>query len=166
MSATDESVERLAALFAAHPAWVEAAGRLSDRATSSVYFSHRPGEVFRLEQQRGETRLLPGAARDPDLVFRFSPASIERLDEVEGGVGEFAVALFELILEEEETLRVGLRIVAGFPRLAMRGYVGLVVAAGPAVVAFGASHGIRTLSGLRRLVAEVRSRGPAEWEVE
>lgn len=156
----DEWVARLATLFREHPAWVEASGFIGRRATSDVYFAHLPREPWHLEQRHGETALLPGAARDPDFVFRFTPASIERLERVEGRIGDFAVALFEMILEGE----VDLRIAAGFARLARNGYVRLLLEAGPSVIAFGARHGVRTLPALRRLVAELRARGPADWE--
>lgn len=156
----DEWVDRLATLFREHPAWVDAAGRLDRRATSNVYFTHLPGRAFRLEQGDDGTRLQAGAGADPDFVFRFSPASIERLEAVEGGVGDFAVALFSSIVDGD----VDLRIVAGFARLTLRGYVKLLLVAGPPVLAFGARHGIRTLGALRRFVAGLRSRGPADWE--
>jgi hypothetical protein len=162
----DAGVERLARLFREHPAWVAAAGHLGADATSNVYFDGRPGEGWRLEKHPGGSRLLPGVGDDPDFVFRFTPASVARLEAVRGGVGEFAVELFALILEEEPDLRVGFRIAAGFPRLARRGYLRLLLAAGPRVLAFGAAHGIRTLRGLRRFVAEQASAGPQPWEVE
>jgi hypothetical protein len=163
-SKRDEWVDRLARLFREHPAWVAAAHHLSSGASSTVYFAHhldRDGhEPWRLEQCDAGTCLLPGAARDPDFIFRFSPESIEQLEAVDGTVGDFAVALFSLVVDDE----VQLRIAAGFPRLIRRGYVKLLLVAGPPVVAFGATHGIRTLGALRRLVAGLRRRGPADWE--
>jgi hypothetical protein len=159
----DEWVERLARLFAEHPAWVAAARRLAPEATSGVFFRHLPGKAFRLEQDAGGTRLLPGAARDPDLVFRFPPRSVERLEAVRGGIGEFAVELFSLMIEEDPEARVDFRVAADFSRLVRRGYLALLLAAGPRVLAFGAAHGIRTLGALRRFAAGLR-RGPEPWE--
>jgi hypothetical protein len=156
----DEWTDRLALLFLEHPAWVEAATHLRPEASSTVYFSHRNGEPWRLEQRDSQTRLLPGGALEPDFVFRFTSDSIERLEAVEGNIGDFAVVLFSLIVDGE----VGFRIAAGYPRLIRRGYVGLLRVAGPPVLAFGATHGIRTLRGLARFVARIRSRGPEEWE--
>ena len=156
----DEWIDRLTALFAGHPAWIRAARRLSPDATSTVHFTHRPGEPWHLEMRDGMTRLLPGAANDPDLVFRFSPAAIARLESVQGGIGDFALALFEAIVDGE----VDLRICADFARLAARGYVMLLLAAGTPVLAFGAARGVRTPGALRRLVAQRRTRAPAEWE--
>ena len=157
----DEWTERLARLFREHPAWVAAAGHLDPEATCTFYFSHREHTPWRIEQRDSETRLAPGGASDPDFVFLFTPRSIERLEAVDGGIGDFAVALFSLILDDE----VRLRIAAGFPRLAQRGYLKLLLAGGPKVLAFGATHGIQTWGALRRFVEEQRSPGPANWEI-
>jgi hypothetical protein len=156
----DASTAQLAELFRSHPAFAEASPSIDAGATSNVYFRHRPGEAWRLERSGEATRLRLGASQDPDFAFRFSEAAIERLEGVGGGIGDFAVGLFSLIVEGE----IDLRIVAGFGRLARRGYLRLLLAAGPAVIAFGARHGIRTLGALRSLVRDLRSRAPAQWE--
>ena len=160
----DPTIDRLAELFLEHPAWIAAARRISPRATCSVYFTHRPGEAWRLELAGGRTRLRSGAAADPDFVFRFSPAAIERLAAGRGGIGEFAVTLFDSMIEDDPALRIDLRIAASFPRLARRGYLRLLLDAGPAVVRFGASHGIRTLPALRSFVSRLRRTEPEGWE--
>jgi hypothetical protein len=160
----DPHVDRLARLFREHPAWRAAARHVSDAATSRVLFSHRPGERWHLARRGGESLLLPGDARDPDFVFRFSPAAIERLARVEGSVGAFAVELFGLVAGEDPEARVDLRIAAPFSRLVRRGYVRLLAAAGWRVLAFGARHGVRSLGGLRRLVEREREGPPEPWE--
>ena len=165
MAGSEETaIERLARLFQEHPAWVEAARLLAPEATSSVYFSHRPRQAWRLEHREGHTRLLPGASPDPDLVFRFTPAAVDRLAEARGGIGDFALELFSLALEADAAARVEIRVAAPFPRLLARGYVRLLLAGGPRLAALGASHGVRTPGALRRLVRQLRRRGPEEWE--
>jgi len=164
--AADPHVGRLAHLFREHPAWRVAARHVSDDATSRVLFSHRPGERWHLARRGGESLLLPGDASDPDLVFRFSPAAIERLAGARGSVGAFAAELFALIVGEDPDARVDLRVAAPFARLARRGYLGLLVAAGWRVLAFGALHGVRSLGQLRRLVERLSSRPPEAWEQE
>lgn len=160
----DAHVQELAELFASHPIWLDAARSIADGATSRVYFSHRPGEPWHLERRRGRSVLAPGITEDPDFAFRFTPAAIERLSAVEGEVGNFAVELFRLIIDDDPDLRIGFRIVAPFTRLARRGYLSLLLRGGPRVVAFGASHGVRTLGALRRLVAQLVAREPEPWE--
>lgn len=161
----DLHVAQLAALFRDHRAWRAAAALLGEGATSAVYFAHRPGEPWRLVRRDGVTLLEPGAADDPDFVFRFSPEAIAELAAVHGGIGAFATVLFALIVDADEPRRVGFRIAAGFPRLVARGYLRLVLAAGPEVVRFGLAHGVATLRGLRRMVEELRARPPEPWEV-
>jgi len=155
---SDASVNRLAALFRSHPAWTRAASLLSEDACSNLRFQHRPGEIWHLARVDGATRLAPGALRDADLELGFPPGAIERLEATRGGIGAFAVALFELAVERDPALRVDLRILAPFSRLVRRGYLRLLVAGGPEVLAWGAAHGVRTLGELRRWVARVRKR--------
>jgi hypothetical protein len=131
-----------------------------------VLFSHRPGERWQLVRRGGESWLLPGDASDPDFVFRFSPAAIERLAAVEGTVGAFAVELFGLVVGDAPGARVDLRVAAPFARLVRRGYLRLLVAAGWRVLAFGARHGVSSLPELRRLVERLASRPPEAWEGE
>lgn len=162
----DAVMDKLAELFRSHPAWVRAARRLDARATSNVYFSQRPGEVWQLLNSEGETRLRPGGGPTPDFVFRFTPAAVDRLASVRGGVGDFAVELFGLIVENDEELRIGFRIVAPFAKLVRKGYVRLLLAGGGKLLAFGAARGVRTLADLRTLVARVRAQEPQSWELE
>lgn len=160
----DADVATLAELFRSHPAWVRAAHRLDPSATTTVYFRHRPGEVFHLANHGGVTRLSRGPAAKPDFSLCFTPAAIRRLAAVQGGVGDFAVALFELILAEDDECRVGFRILAPFATLVRRGYVQLLLAGGGKLLAFGAERGVRTLADLQRLVMRLRRREPYAWE--
>lgn len=153
-------------MFHEHPAWCAAAAFLADDATSAVWFRHRPGEAWRLVRRDGRTELERGGDPDPDLAFRFTPPAVDRLAAVRGGVGEFAVALFALALEEDADARVEIRVRAPFWRLLRRGYVTLLLRAGPKVAAFGAAHGVHSLAGLRRLVREARARPVDSWEGE
>jgi len=106
-----------------------------------------------------------GRARDPDLVFRFTPAAIEALAESGDGVADFAIRLFELMIDPDESRHVGFRAVASFARLARRGYVRLLVQdGGPRVFSFAARHGIAGLGALRGIVAALAQRGPYDWE--
>lgn len=163
--APDPAAATLARLFHDHPAWIRAARHLDARAESAVFFTHLPGRPWRLARRGNRTLLVEGRCPDPDFAFRFTPAAVTRLAAVEGDdVGDFAVALFSCIVDADESARVDLRIVASFFRLARRGYVRLLLAAGPKIVAFGAARGVRTIGELARLVARMRAEGPATWE--
>lgn len=162
----DPVVESLAELFREHPVWRRAAEPIADRAKSAVYFAHRPGEPWTLERRDGSTHLVPGRCQDPDLVFRFSPGAVRRLEAVEGDVADFAIELFERAIDPDPDAHVDLRIAASFARLLSRGYVRLLLSAGPKLLAFGATHGVRDVGALRDLVVKLRAREPAAWEVE
>jgi hypothetical protein len=165
MDAVD-AVDALARLFAEHPAWRAAASHVTDpEARSDVYFSDRPGEAWHLELADGAARLLPDRSPDPDFVFRFAPGAVLRLSEVEGGLADFAIALFEAMQSDDPATRVDLRVAAPFSRLLARGYVGLLAAAGPRLVALGARRGFLGLRGLRRMVEQARRTRPEDWEV-
>ena len=162
---SDPHVAALTRLFRSHPAWRAAAAHITDGSTSNVWFLHRPGEPWHLVRERDETWLRPGPAAHPDFVFRFSPAAIGELEQAGDQVGEFAVRLFELMLEVDPERQVGFRIVAGFTRLLRRGYVGLLLSSGPQVAAFAARNGVTGLTSLRRLVSAMRRSEPHDWEV-
>jgi hypothetical protein len=162
----DPHIRRLAELFRSHPAWCEAARRIAPESESKVFFRHRPGEPWRLVRRGDVTWLERGSARDPDLAFCFSPAAIEALAATRGGVDDFALTLFRLALDEDPARRVELRVIAPFARLLRRGYVQLLVRGGPRLLWFGATHGVRTLSQLRRQVEAATRAAPAAWETD
>jgi hypothetical protein len=56
----------------------------------------------------------------------------------------------------DPALRVELRILSSFLTLTRRGYLRLLVAGGPRVLAWGAEHGVRSLGELRAWIARVR----------
>jgi hypothetical protein len=161
---TDLWIERLVRMFSEHPAWREAARLLDPRVTSTVFFRHRPGEPWHLERRGDETLLLPGAASDPDFAFRFTPAAIDRLASVQGTAGDFATELFALVYSNDPELRVNIRVAVGFARLLRRGYVRLLLAAGPRAAAIGFAHGETGMSSLQHLVSSLRRLDRAHWE--
>ena len=164
MATPDPSIDRLGRLFREHPAWRDAARMIDPHSTSTVYFRHRPGEPWHLERRDDETVLEPGAAHDPDFVFRFSHGAIDRLAAVRGSAGDFAAELFTLALSDDADVAVEIRIAASFARLVRRGYVRLLLAAGPRVRAIGRARGVIGLTSLHRLVTQLRQRDRATWE--
>ena len=163
---TDPWIDRLARLFLEHASWQDAARKIDRRATSTIFFTHRPGQPWHLERRGDETHLLPGAARDPDFVLRFPPGAIARLEAVHDGAGAFAAELFELMLTADPETHVDLRIVAPFRRLLLRGYVRLLLTVGSRVAALRRRHGIVGVKGVARLVALARTSRPEAWETE
>jgi hypothetical protein len=162
----DPHVARLVELFLSHPVWCDAARRIAPESTSKVFFRHRPGEPWRLVRRGGATFLERGRAEDPDLAFCFPPAAIDELSRTQGRAGDFALALFRLMLDDDPERRVAVRVIAPFTRLLRRGYVELLLRGGPRLLWFGATHGVRTLAELRRMVESARTAKPEAWETE
>jgi hypothetical protein len=163
-SAAAPPVQQLIDLFRGRPEWRDAARHLEDGASSNIYFTSEPGSVWHVERRGDDVLLLSGAAHDPDLAFCFTPESVASLAQTHGGVGDFAVRLFHLVVEAGSEAGIELRIVAPFSRLVRRGYLSLLVAGGLRVLAFGAAHGVRTVRELRRLVDRMHLAGAAAWE--
>ena len=163
--ATDETVSILVDLFLEHPAWRQAAQRIARESTSNIYFTHRPGVAWHLEQREVGSVLEPGKVDDPDFVLRFAPGAVRRLRAVEGGIGEFAAELFELADGEDPENRIDLRVVASFSRLQERGFLQLLLDAGPKVAAYGLSRGIFGVADFAKLVRRVRATAAYEWEI-
>jgi hypothetical protein len=159
----DPHVLQLRELFLAHPAWVKAARHIRDGASSRVVFSHVAGD-YQLLRKSGQSLLIPGPAEDPDFAFRFTPRAIERLAAIDSDqVADFAIALFEGTVAEDPELQVGLRVVGSFPRLMLRGYVGLLFGGGPRLLAYGASRGVRNVGDLRKFLKQTRVTDP-RWD--
>lgn len=159
----DRHVELLRNLFLTHPAWLAAARYIKDRSNSSVRFSHVPG-AYHLLRKDGQSLLLDGPAPDPDLAFRFTPRSIERLSAVQGAdIAAFGIELIECAGSDDPELQVRLRVLAGFPRLLRGGYVNLLLKGGPRVLAQGGAGA--SLSDVRKLFAQLRS-DDGSWDHE
>jgi hypothetical protein len=152
----DPHVARLKRLFEEHPVWLAAARHVSPEATSAVRFRHRPGEEWTLAAEGDRPVLRPGRADDPDFAFEFTPGAIARLEASGGDVADFALTLFRLIESDDPEIGVGFEIVAPFARLAARGYVELLLAAGPRLLAFGLARGVASVGALRKRVERHR----------
>jgi hypothetical protein len=137
------------------------------RATSAVWFSQRPGEPWQLVREGGVSVLKPGRASDPDLVFRFTPGAIDALAGAGDEIADFAICLFERMIDPDQSRHVGFRAVASFARLVRRGYLRLLLeGGGPRVALFAVRHGIRSPAALRRVITALTRIRPFDWERE
>jgi hypothetical protein len=151
----DPHVELLRNLFLTHPAWRTASDHLKEGSSSRVLFSHIPGE-YQLVRRGSQNLLLEGKATDPDLAFRFTPKSIERLSRVSGSdIADFGVELLECAASEDPEIQVRMLVIAGFTKLLFRGYAGLLLKAGPRVLR-GSGKGGPSLSDARKLLTSLR----------
>ena len=159
----DKYVEKLRHHFLHHPVWVEAAKPIREGAQSLVTFSHLKG-IWHLRREGGKSLLVQGRPDQPDFGFCFTPPSIERLTEIEGDIGDYAVTLFSLITHPDPQVRIGFKVYASVPRLLKMGYVQVLLRGGPKVLQYAGQRGVRTLGDLFRLFQELRT--PAPWEKE
>jgi hypothetical protein len=89
------------------------------------------GVQARFCMEEGRPAIRPEPARDPDFTLSLPAAAVERLTQVASGdVGEMGVAFFQLVLERDPALRVGVRIHASTPRLLSHGYLGVLALGG------------------------------------
>lgn len=159
----DVYAAKLEHMLKTHPAWIATAKTIRDGSSSRVYFSHLPGE-YHMERRNGESLLLAEPVADPDFAFRFTPKSIDRLCSVKGHEqADFAIEFFECVVSDDPDLQVGLRVIAGFPRLLWRGYVTMLLRGGPRLLAYGATRGIHSVSDLRKFLSQTRASDP-RWE--
>lgn len=157
----DPHVELLRNLFRSHPAWRAAADHLKEGSSSRVLFSHVPGEHHLLRKE-GHNLLLEGPADDPDLAFRFTPRSIERLSRVTSDdFVDFALELLDCAASSDPDVQVRMLVIASFPRLLFRGYAGLLLKAGPRVLKGGGAGSV-SLSDARRMITQLRD--PSGWQ--
>ena len=161
----DPYVRALARLFRDDPVWGDAMRSVAVGAGSNVYFTHLPDAPWHFIKTAEGVRVRPGRVAEPDFVFRFTPAAIVALTGVKGGADAVAVTLFDLMLDPDPARHIDFRVVAPFTRLAQHGHVRLLLASGPKVLAYGATHGVYTLGQLRALVRTMRRHTPAPWEV-
>ena len=153
----DPHVTLLRQLFLTHPAWLSAADHIKDGCSSAVRFSHVPGD-YQLLRHDGKSDLLEGKASDPDLAFLFTPKSIERLANVKGtDIADFGVELLELANSADPELHVRIRVIAGFSKLLFRGYVGMLMKAGPRVLAYGGKG--TSFTEVKKLITQLRAKG-------
>lgn len=153
----DRHVELLRNLFLTHPAWRAASNHLREGSSSRVIFSHVPGE-FHLLRQGNQNLLLEGRARDPDLAFRFTPKSIERLSQVQGtDIADFGVELLDCAASEDPEIQVRMLVISGFSKLLLRGYAGLLLKAGPRILrGSGGGGGGASISDVRKMISALR----------
>jgi len=159
----DPHVELLRTLFLTHPAWRAASDHLREGASSRVLFSHVPGE-YQLVRRGTQNLLLEGKAADPDLAFRFTPKSIERLSNVQSSdIADFAVELLACGESEDPEVQVHMLVISGFTKLLFRGYAGLLLKAGPRVLT-GGGKGAPSLSDVRKWFSALRSESGWVWD--
>ncbi|MBI5071011.1 MAG: AAA family ATPase [Deltaproteobacteria bacterium] len=89
------------------------------------------GTAARFTMEGGRPVLREGAAADPDFTLTLPEAAVARLAAQQtDDVGEMGIAFFQLLMERDPSLHVGVRIQASTVRLLSHGYLSVLALGG------------------------------------
>lgn len=102
------------------------------------------GVPGRFRAEGGRPALRDEPAEDPDFTLELPPGAVARLSALPpGDVGGLGVGFFQLMLERDPALHVGVRIQASTPRLLSHGWLGVLALGGLQVGLFLLKKGIK-----------------------
>ncbi len=140
MAGSGRSLDALTRFFATSPAARRAVRPLAAGARVALELDEGPAG-FRLEA--GAPRLEAGPLDDPDFTLRLPTAAVARVAAVEGDdVGAVGIAFFQLVLERDPALRVGIQVGAPTARLLAHGYLGVLALGGVKVTLWLVKRGL------------------------
>jgi len=149
----EPSLSRLARFLESAPAARKAVRPLAPGARVALLLDEGPAG-FTLEG--GAPRLSPGPLTDPDFTLRLPRAAVERLAERGAQeVGEAGVAVFQLVLERDPLLHVGVSVQAPMARLLTHGWLAVLALGGAKVALFLVRRG---LANPARVIERLRQR--------
>jgi len=109
---------------------------------------------FALYLQNGTARVEEREAKNCDVEFVFQAEALRQLGQSEGThLASFGIAVMEQILARQLKIRVR----SSAWRLATGGYVPLILAAGPELMAYLAQHGISNSKKIIDLMRSLKS---------
>jgi len=89
------------------------------------------GTVARFAMEAGRPVVREGASADPDFTLTMPEGAVARLAAQQtDDVGEMGMAFFQLLLERDPALRVGVHLQASTARLLSRGYLAVLALGG------------------------------------
>lgn len=146
------SLDHLRDFFAASPAAARATAALSRDARVDLALADGPAHFT---HEAGAPEIRPGPSGRPDFTLRIPAAAVERITAVEGAdVGALGIAFFELVLERDPALKVGIHLDAPPARLVEHGYLSVLALGGVKVgwwlVKKGFANPMSVLERLRR----------------
>jgi len=149
----EPSLSLLAAFFAPSPAARRAVRPLAAGARVALLLDEGPAGFTLVD---GAPRLTPGQAADPDFTLRLPRAAVARLVAHPGDdVGQAGLAFFQLALERDPALRVGVTVQAPTARLVAHGYLAVLALGGARVALWLLRRG---LASPARVIDRLRGR--------
>jgi hypothetical protein len=150
----ESSLASLARYLETAPAARRAVGPLAAGARVALLVEEGPAG-FTLEG--GAPRLAPGPLADPDFTLRLPPGAVARLvARGQDEVGEAGLAFFELLLERDPALHVGVSVQASTARLVAHGWLSVLALGGARVALWLLRRG---LASPAKVIERLRGRG-------
>jgi hypothetical protein len=100
--------------------------------------------LARFTMETGAPTLHQGPAPDPDFTLTLPDGAVERLTSLASDdVGEFGIAFFKLVLDQDPARKVRVRIDAPTTRLLGHGYLGVLALGGMRVTWWLLKNGVK-----------------------
>ncbi|HYV67755.1 MAG TPA: AAA family ATPase [Myxococcales bacterium] len=134
---------KLKRFFETSEAARRAASSLRKAAEVGVAFTDVPGR-FRFHSVEGRPAFESGEAMDPDFELTLAPGAVDAITaKPQANVGELGVLFFQHIVAKDENAKIRVKLHSGLVRLTMRGWLGVLAAGGPSVIAWMAQKGLK-----------------------
>jgi hypothetical protein len=155
-SAPEPSDVRLRRFFETSEAGRRAASSLRKAAEVGVRFTDVPGE-FRFHAVDSQPVFEQGRAMDPDFELTLAPGAVAAItSRLDADVGDLGVLFFQHMLAKDEDEKIRVKLHSGLMRLTMRGWVGVLAAGGPKVVAWMAQKGLKGPSAVASALSRLK----------
>lgn len=137
-----------------------AAAPLKDGVQIGLRFAGCEGD-YHAVKEGGRMRLKEGPASQPDWTATVTPTAVRNLLAFENAdIGDLGVEVFKRmargILDPESDDHIKVHLEAGFFTIMRHGYLGILPLGGPKVAKWLAQHGLKNISGIRRVFKKLR----------
>ena len=134
---------KLKRFFETSEAARRAASSLRKAAEVGVRFTDLAG-TFRFHSIEGRPAFEAGEAMDPDFELTLAPGAVDSITaKPQADIGELGILFFQHIIAKDENEKIRVKLHSGLVRLTMRGWLGVLAAGGPKVIAWLAQKGLK-----------------------
>jgi hypothetical protein len=133
-----------------------AASSLKRGATVGVKFTDVTGD-FHFHAQDGKPHFDAGRASDPDFDLTLAPGAVRAItSKPESDVGDLGIAFFQHIVAKDPAEKINVKLHAGLLKLTMHGWLGVLAAGGPKVIAWMAQKGLKGPSAVASALSRLK----------
>jgi hypothetical protein len=120
-------------------------------------------EQYHVVKMKDRLAIYEGPAKRPDWTGTITPAAVAALRALENpDIGDLGVEIFKRmargILDPEGEDNIRVHLDAGFFTIMRHGYLGILPLGGPKVAQYLAQHGLKNVSGFRRVIKKLRGK--------